>query len=430
MRIRLKVRILGAIFICGVITIVAIMAYSRTTRDAVAEKPVSLSFHKPIREPFRRPIVIDGIFGRKRQMGMYDVLLPGWLGNAKTYKASLNGLRWLQAVQNEDGSWGTPSNSLMITGLAALSYLYMENMPDDSSEFGETVRCALEYLVSEQVNVLGKEGQPSQSLDDLSIPIATTALAEFHRKIWNPNVKAVAESGLCFIIRQQDFTHGSYVNNDKMLPNMLVYTGWNSIALEAGLKARILGSSRELRDALDREQARFCSFTNILSPIRPDWHGMTPLVANNGTPHVKRPGIVEKEDDLPPHLLFLATRKALNSGDDCWKRWFDIMWPSIVDAQYVTPSGEAGIKCNCPFCHEGIFGVGLNEPYRRCDGKMIEIGHWIGLDTNADSIIIDTCLAILNLNMANYQFFFNFRIDEVPLPKASTTNDVEVDFGI
>lgn len=425
MRIRLKVPIPCVIIICGVIAIVTTMSQWLTSRHAVAEKTVSPSFHRPVSEPLR-PIVIDGIFGRKRQMGMYSVLLPGGLGNSKTYKASLSSLRWLKLVQNKDGSWGSPSNSLMVTGLAALSYLYMEEMPADSPEFGETVMSALEYLVSD----IGKVEQNSKLPNDLGVPIATTALSEFYRKIWNPNVKAAAEKGLKVIIAQQCLSDAIAYGSDASFSNRIAMVGWNSIALETGLKARLLTGSGMLRDASAIEKARLDSFTNIIMQIQPKWVGMTPATANSIIPPIGGLKSVEKGDEMLCHFLFLSTHRALNIGDNFWRKWFDRMWPSFVDGQFITPSEEPGTKCNCYFCSTGMFGKGLDEPYRRCDGRFAEIGHWIGHDTHADSIIADTCLAILNLTMANYKFHFNFRIDEVQLPEESAEADVEVDFGI
>ena len=422
MRIRLKVLFLCVIVICGVIAIVTTMSHSRTSRHAVAEKKVSPSFHRPIGELLRRPMVIDGIFGRKRQTGMYSGPLPGGLGNSKTYKASLNGLRWLKLVQNKDGSWGSPSNSLMTTGLAALSYLYMEEMPGGSPEFGETVMSALEYLVNE----IGKVEQNSKLPNDLGLPIATTALSEFYRKIWNPNVKTAAEKGLGLIIARQRSAVDAAYSLDASFSNRIAVAGWNSIALETGLKARLLAGSEKLRDAISIEQANLESFTNFFMQIQPKWVGRAPAPANGTSPSIN--GI--KDDEMPCHILFLSTRRALNIGDDFWRKWFDRMWPTLVLGQFITPSEEPGIKCNCHFCSTGIFGEGLNEPYRRCDGSFAEIGHWIGLDTRADSIMADTCLAILDLSMSNYQFRFNFRIDEVQMPEESVEGDVEVDFGI
>lgn len=357
---------------------------------------------------------------------MYSVLLPGGLGNYKTYSASHNGLRWLNMIQNEDGSWGTSSNKLMATGLAALSYLYLGEMPGDSYEFGETLETALDYLVRE----CGKSGQMSQSHDELGVAVATTALAEFYRKIWNPNVKASAEAGLRCIISQQGTDNGLHFGNDASCSNRLVATAWNVIALETGMKARLLNGSSELRDAIGLEAASLSCFSNILSQIQPRWPGSTPTASKGNGTSANRPTPTLQDGNLPSHLLFLATRRSLNLGTDYWKRWFDRLWPPVVNARYATPAGEPGTKCNCPFCHTGIFGGGFDEPYHRDDGRAVEIGHWVGLCGDADSIIIDTSLAILDLTIADYQFRFNFRIDEVPLPKPSTTNDVEVDFGI
>lgn len=354
---------------------------------------------------------------------MYNTLLPGGLGNAKTFDASRRGLRWLKAVQNADGSWGTPTNAFMVTGLVALSYLYMEEMPDDSPEFGDTVMGAVNYLIQEC-------GMDDNSQDEVGRAIVTAVMCEIYSKVWNPNVKAFAEIGLRDIISRQVSVNNGFRGNDTTAYDRLVASGWNIIALETGLKAKLLSASDELLHAMDGTWAQFNASSNIVPQIPPLWYGVAPDNATSFSRYSKDMKASAWNDEFGPQLLFLMTWNAFRKGGDYWKHWFDSLWPSVVFAQFATPSDEPGVKCGCPVCKSGIFGKGLNIPYRRSDGRSVQIGHWVGHDTDADSIIIDTCLAILELTMSFHQFHYTFRIDEVPLPDLSTTNDVDVDFGI
>ncbi|MBI4232368.1 terpene cyclase/mutase family protein [Candidatus Peregrinibacteria bacterium] len=65
-----------------------------------------------------------------------------------TEKAIKDGLAWLAANQNPDGSWGK-DYPVAITSLAGLAFMAGGNLPD-RGEYKDNVRRALEYITSQQ----------------------------------------------------------------------------------------------------------------------------------------------------------------------------------------------------------------------------------------------------------------------------------------
>ena len=388
----------------------------------------------PVHKPLERPIYINGLFGRRRRSGMFSILLPGCTGNAKTAEASLKGLRWLSAVQNKDGSWATADHALAATGLAVLAYLSMEERSWHPTEFDETVCAALDYLIRE----FDKDCAVLRSSDEAGFAMATAALCETYRQIWNPNLGTAAQKGLRAIVEQQELPVAPPCESGTTWTNSLVATGWNLIALENGAKAKYLVDPNGLRGGLDVETAGFGAFSNVLAQISQKWAGTASTSAK--TDMAQGTGDKSLHGDnggvLHTHLQYFATRNAFDQGIDRWGKWYDKMWPSLVMAQFTTPAGEPGIKCGCPACSGGVWGEGLKEPYRREDGRDAEIGHWVGFAADPDSIIMDTCLAILELNkgleLSSSILSKYLWIEEEPRSDAQPTepDDIEADFGI
>ncbi len=187
--------------------------------------------------------------------------------NATTNFESANELRWLMAVQNSDGSWGTPNNAMAATGLAALSYLSMGVTLGNSQEFSNSLAGALIFLMREYE----KGCAVLQSLDEMGFAMATSAMCESYRVLWNPNIKPVAEKGLRAIIDRQEAFRKQPCDPDMTFSNNFAVTGWNNIALVMGARARLLADSKELRNALKEGAISFVAVSNLLSQITPEW---------------------------------------------------------------------------------------------------------------------------------------------------------------
>ena len=68
-------------------------------------------------------------------------------GADRHWAVQLSGLRWLKRQQHSDGHWGEKQNQIALTSLATLAYLSHGETPDSSTEYGETVKNALEALM-------------------------------------------------------------------------------------------------------------------------------------------------------------------------------------------------------------------------------------------------------------------------------------------
>ena len=98
-------------------------------------------------------------------------------GSEKCEDAVVEGLRWLKATQNKDGSWGN-RHRVAMTGLALLAYLGHCETPY-SEEFGESVTAAIVYLVD---TAMKNDGRMADDFKDkhwcYDHAIATYALGE------------------------------------------------------------------------------------------------------------------------------------------------------------------------------------------------------------------------------------------------------------
>ncbi|MBR4603476.1 MAG: hypothetical protein IKO43_01385 [Kiritimatiellae bacterium] len=182
-------------------------------------------------------------------------------GDAQTEAAVMKALRWLKKTQRQDGSWDKGNNNsasspVAATGLALLTLLAHGETPA-SEEFGTTVEKAINYLITNQVQLKGREGDMVWSYSDAErggtgcypFPIATYALCEAYGMTKNPDVKEAAERALARLVAKQSPTGGwnYYFARDANLPSIgahgaaddLSLGGWAIQALKAGKLAGI-----------------------------------------------------------------------------------------------------------------------------------------------------------------------------------------------
>jgi hypothetical protein len=98
-------------------------------------------------------------------------------GTSACENAVVNGLKWLKANQNPDGSWGD-DDEIKMTGLALLAYLgHCETQA--SEEFGESLIRGIFYLVNIGINNQGWLIDPNRKIiDSEAHAIGTYALGE------------------------------------------------------------------------------------------------------------------------------------------------------------------------------------------------------------------------------------------------------------
>ena len=207
----------------------------------------------------RAPIRFSGVYSKRAAAASGDASAAG--ATSATEAAVLRALRWLQSVQEDDGSWTLASGgekdakagaAPAMTGLALLTYLAHGETPA-SEEFGYTVETALRWLLNAQEADGRFKGRDSH---DYSHPIATFALCEAYGMTPNPLLETAATRALRVIIDGQN-RHGGWTYNCKPdARNDLSYTGWCVQAIKAAKLARI--SCAGLDEALERSVGGLC----------------------------------------------------------------------------------------------------------------------------------------------------------------------------
>lgn len=152
-------------------------------------------------------------------------------GDAATEAAVMKVLRWLKWKQNKQSGAIGP---LAETSLAVLAYLAHGETPS-SKEFGDTVRSAIQYLVTAQISRNGLQTFTGTDGHEYATLIAAYALCEAYGMTKNPNVKDAAMRVLTRIVQNQSST-GGWDYNMKKESNRddLSYEGWAIQALKAG----------------------------------------------------------------------------------------------------------------------------------------------------------------------------------------------------
>ena len=411
----------------------------------------------------KSPVILRNIFGSTRNPGMRGQLIAAGGGNQKTEASVMRSLRWLKTQQLPDGSW--PNNRAAMTGLAVLTFLAHGEKPGESSEFGETVQKAIEYLMTEQSK--RSDGLYTGAGNGYAHAIATYAMCEAYGMTMNPNVKASADAALTPIIEGQHPSGGWDYNFKQSERDDTSVMGWCAQAIKAAIMADFYHDPEALERASKMAVKGFkkngfedggfgytspqkggltgvgtlCmqfhhaandpyvrnSLNNLIYTWKPEWIGYSPARAAAGEQ-------LEKPTDLPPgtvggacpqYYYYYCTQAVFQGGGDQWKKWNDRMWPSYVEAQFVTHAGEAGSTCTCglPNCQK------LKEPYTDADGKFQEIGHWVNTDAHTDRPIMDTCLAALQM-MVYYRYLPTYKQVDVPaevVGEASGNDDIVVE---
>ena len=189
-------------------------------------------------------IIMRGIFGVTRSAGQIGASLREYGGNKRTEASVIRSLRWLKAVQNEDGSW--PQNKVAMTGLAILAFLAHGEIPGESPEFGETVQKGIQFLLDHQ----REDGLFTiRDANNYSHPIATYALCEAFGMTRNPNIRDAADRALDHIVRGQHPSGGWDYNMRQSERDDTSYMGWCAQALKAAQMANFYHDPEALERA-------------------------------------------------------------------------------------------------------------------------------------------------------------------------------------
>ncbi len=196
---------------------------------------ISLSDTKNTKNTF---LHIEDIFSKRCSKEDRLSRLKSNGGTPACEEAVLNGLRWLKANQNLDGSWGPQKNAM--TGLVLLAYFGHCETPK-STEFGDSCQKAILYLVDYGMKNDGKlSGSMTANAGPYEHAIATYALAEaatFCKQANHeiPSLTEVTEKAGQYIIDNQHENGGwayGYSKADNAHNDSSV-VGWQLQALKA-----------------------------------------------------------------------------------------------------------------------------------------------------------------------------------------------------
>jgi hypothetical protein len=194
--------------------------------EPVSAKPTEITAVANLKSP----IMMPGIF-TNRDPGQRGRKMAGFPGAAGGDASVMRALRWLKTKQNTDGSWGTEGQfKTALTGMAILTYLAHNEVPDDATEFGPVTRRAIQYLVES----LGS-GEYFREKDgnNYSHPIGVYALGEAYAMTMNPLVKSAVERAVQPLIRGQNAWNGWEYKMASTARTDNSYSGWCAQAIKA-----------------------------------------------------------------------------------------------------------------------------------------------------------------------------------------------------
>ena len=326
--------------------------------------------------------------------------LPAWELSCKamrfTRQTGLMGLRWLKAVQNEDGSW--PENKIAMTAMALCAFMAEGHKPGASPEFGETMVKGAEFLISHQ----RQDGLfDIRDQENFSHPIATWALFSLYGMTLNPNVRAAAEKALKPIRASQSATGGWAPAMARQGDDDTAYTYWCLEALRAARAADIPRIHEDLDDAIARATEAFGRLDHLQADSWiPRWDGPTPGQSRN--PSKSNVHKARLSSDAAPFATqfdqFRVERILWEAHGEPYIKWIQPAVALYAAAQFVTPSNEtASVSCPCKDWNPKGPCSRLSNPYRDEEGTPRAIGHWINDDIFGDSPVMDTCLVLIQI---------------------------------
>ena len=294
-------------------------------------------------KPSASSIVSAKMFGGRSSAGRAGAL-KSYGGQVAAQQSLQRALKWLAKVQNPDGSWGKVWNNEKkhldgFTGLALLVFLAHGETPK-SSQFGQTVSNAIQFLASSPIHKSKANGYPHA--------IKTYALAEAYTMTGNYNLEAPLVKFADTIIKGH-MPDGGYVYEYKTAQDNsdISFAGWNYQAMKA-LKSTGLDFDG-LPEAIDKSVDHLKKIAPNSFPYRngktppgkakynQGLHGVGTLClqlfgeAHNFKPTedlldgMKTNGLKKLDWDNPPHdcmySWYYQTFALFQKGGSHWKAW-------------------------------------------------------------------------------------------------------------
>ncbi|MCL1888823.1 MAG: hypothetical protein FWF96_08155, partial [Kiritimatiellaeota bacterium] len=336
---------------------------------------------------------------------------------------------------NADGWW--TANKPAMTGLALLCFLAHEELPGRSAEFGGTVRRGIEFLAAAyNENTRSFAGADGNEYAHL---IAAYALCEAYGMTRNPTLRGVTESAIQRIIEGQHPTGGWDYKMAQSDRDDTSYMGWAAQTLRAAQVAGLFANNPEWSAKLDKA----CKLSNNgflkngasgggFGYTGPGRAGLTAVGVlcmqyHGAAKHRQvadslklmrewKPGWVADLGDAAKlglgecvqYYYYYATQALYLLGGKPWDNWNAAMVKTYERAQKIQRAAIAGP-----------------------DGVMRDAGWWENADNHSDRPVMDTCLAILQLEVY-YRGERNFTLGLAAMQgreNALDDNDITLDIG-
>ena len=330
----------------------------------------------------RSPFIMKGIYGSRRP-GSKGSLRPGHGGTSPSERAIYLALRWLKKHQESDGCWTTSSGGYpqaehngapaAMTGLAVLTYLAHNELPDDK-EFGPTVERALRWLIDK----MGPDGRIGDRKDNnnYGLPISAYALSEAYGMTRIPMIRDAAARAISVIVKGQNAgMMWNYDCNAAPDRNDLSYSSWCIQALKAAHMAglEVEGLQDATRKAIEGLKLNWVqnadgggSFTYTRDSKSPTLLSSAGVLAMQFLGAGKEPRVRQAMAGMqdatcnwgapwggnPLYYWYYYTQCRFQA-DDNWKAWDAQYRPQMCRSQIVIPKAILDTK-----------------------GKLVDIGYW------------------------------------------------------
>ncbi len=279
--------------------------------------------------------------------------------------AVLNGLRWLKANQNPDGSWGPQKHAM--TGLALLAYFGHCETPV-SDEFGDSVLRAIVFLVDAgaknngmlSTNIKGQPAPYEHAIATYALGEAATFCKELNINV--PSLMEVTEKAGQYIIDNQHENGGwayGYGTTGAAHTDTSV-VGWQLQALKACSHTSI--KYKGMKSAVDKGlkylvtcQAASGSFgytgpdgrvglTGVGVLCHQMWGEEKSKAARNGVKFIKENFKLDwntPNSDLYSH--YYASQAMMQAGGSYWKSYNDMFRDQLLNNQNPDGSWKAPV---------------------------------------------------------------------------------------
>jgi hypothetical protein len=329
--------------------------------DTPAESPAAVGLEGAVvADPLAAPLGPNrgGIAGRTRAGRQRGVRVGG--GSGASEAAVERGLRWLAAHQEHTGGWrfdhrtgpcqgqcadpGTAGSTTAATGVALLAFLGA-GYTHKEGEYERVVRDGIYYLKNRMLPT--PDGGDLQEGTMYGQGLATIALVEAYAMTQDPELAAVAQSALDFIVFAQD-AHGGGWRYAPGQPGDTTVTGWQYMAIKSGQMAYLIIPARTVIHAnrfLDQVQSdhgalygyqtpdgrQSTTAVGLLCRMYGGWPRNNPALVS-GVARLAKWG--PSRDDL--YYNYYATQVLRHYGGAEWEEWNRSLRDPLIAAQATT----------------------------------------------------------------------------------------------